>query len=68
VIKTVFKKIEVDIIQNMAEDIRYSGSTITCVLMFGKRLYIANLGDSRTILIREGRKKNVPYNENCEQI
>lgn len=36
----------------MIEDARYSGTTCTSVLMFGNKLYVANIGDSRTILVR----------------
>lgn len=34
-------------------DVRYSGSTCISVLTFGTKLYIANVGDSRAILISE---------------
>lgn len=33
-------------------DIKYSGSTLTGVLFIGEKLYIMNLGDSRTILVK----------------
>jgi len=35
----------------MEKDTRYSGSTCVSVLTIGKKLYIANVGDSRAILI-----------------
>lgn len=38
----------------MTLDIKYSGSTFTGVLFFGDKLYVINLGDSRTILVRQG--------------
>lgn len=38
----------------MTLDIKYSGSTFSGVLFFGDKLYIINLGDSRTILVRQG--------------
>ena len=37
----------------MIEDARYSGTTCTSVLMFGNKLYVSNIGDSRIILVRQ---------------
>lgn len=34
-------------------DVRFSGSTCIGVLTFGNKLYIANVGDSRAILVSE---------------
>lgn len=36
----------------MAQDVRFSGSTCTSMITYGRRVYCANVGDSRTILIR----------------
>ena len=36
----------------MVSDVRMSGSTCVSVLCFGRRIFIANVGDSRTILIK----------------
>jgi serine/threonine protein phosphatase PrpC len=36
----------------MVSDVRFSGSTCVSVLTFGRRVYVANVGDSRAILIR----------------
>ena len=47
----MFSRIEDDL-SKMAEDIRYSGCTCTIVLLFGSKMYVANLGDSRIILVR----------------
>lgn len=35
----------------MGTDVRYSGSTCVSILVYGCHLYIANLGDSRAIII-----------------
>ena len=37
----------------MVSDVRMSGSTCVSVLCYGRRLFIANVGDSRAILIRQ---------------
>ena len=37
---------------NMPLDTRYSGSTCVSVMTIGKKLFIANVGDSRGIVIR----------------
>ena len=36
----------------MAQDTRYSGSTCVSVMTLGRKLYVANVGDSRGIVIR----------------
>ena len=40
-------------VDDMIEDARYSGTTCTSVLMFGNKLYVSNIGDSRIILVRQ---------------
>jgi serine/threonine protein phosphatase PrpC len=40
-------------IDEMIEDGRYSGCTCTSVLIFGNKLYVANLGDLRIVLVKE---------------
>ena len=35
----------------MVSDVRFSGSTCTSVITYGRKLYCANVGDSRTIII-----------------
>ena len=40
-------------VYKMVSDVRFSGSTCTSILTYGKRVYIANVGDSRTILIKQ---------------
>lgn len=37
----------------MISDVRFSGSTCVSLLTFGKRLFVANVGDSRAIVIRQ---------------
>ena len=36
----------------MVSDVRFSGSTCVSVLTYGRKLFVANVGDSRAILIR----------------
>lgn len=40
-------------IYSMVSDVRFSGSTCVSVLTFGRRLYVANVGDSRAIVIKQ---------------
>ena len=40
-------------VYNMVADVRFSGSTCTSVITYGRKVYCANVGDSRTILIRQ---------------
>ena len=44
----------------MGVDVRYSGSTCVSLVTFGQNLFIANLGDSRAIIINED-----PVNKLC---
>ena len=37
----------------MVSDVRMSGSTCVSVLCFGRRIFVANVGDSRAILIKQ---------------
>ena len=39
-------------VYKMVSDVRFSGSTCTSIITYGKKVYCANVGDSRTILIR----------------
>lgn len=39
-------------VYSMVKDVRFSGSTCVSVLTYGRKLYVANVGDSRAILIR----------------
>jgi serine/threonine protein phosphatase PrpC len=41
-------------VYKMVSDVRFSGSTCTSILTYGRKVYCANVGDSRTILIRAG--------------
>jgi len=47
---------------HMGTDVRYSGSTCVSLLTFGRHLFIANVGDSRAIIISQDpndpRRKN----------
>lgn len=37
----------------MGTDVRYSGSTCVSLLTYGQHLFIANVGDSRAIIIKQ---------------
>jgi len=45
---------------NMMQDTRYSGSTCVSVMTLGRKLYIANVGDSRGIVIKSVTNSNDP--------
>lgn len=36
----------------MVSDVRFSGSTCVSVLTYGRKVFVANVGDSRAIVIR----------------
>lgn len=51
-------------VYKLVADVRFSGSTCTSIITYGKKLFIANVGDSRTVLIRahpsgEGKSKTL---------
>ena len=37
----------------MGTDVRYSGSTCVSVMTYGRHLFIANVGDSRAIIVKQ---------------
>lgn len=39
-------------VYSMVADVRFSGSTCVSLMTFGRVLYVANVGDSRAILIK----------------
>ena len=39
-------------VYRMVSDVRFSGSTCTSMISYGRKVYCANVGDSRTILIK----------------
>lgn len=41
-------------VYKMVSDVRFSGSTCTSIITYGRKVYCANVGDSRVILIRAG--------------
>ena len=49
--KTAFIESQEDVCK-MPQDTRYSGSTCVSVMTLGRKLYIANVGDSRGIVIK----------------
>ena len=40
--------------QTSGIDVRFSGSTCVSIITYGNKIYVANVGDSRAILIRKG--------------
>jgi len=40
--------------QSSGIDVRFSGSTCVSIITYGNKIYVANVGDSRAILIRKG--------------
>jgi len=40
-------------VYKMVSDVRFSGSTCTSIITYGRKVYCANVGDSRTVLIRQ---------------
>ena len=42
----------------MGTDVRYSGSTCVSILTYGRHLFMANVGDSRAIIIRQDPNDN----------
>lgn len=52
----------------MEKDTRFSGSTCVSVLTIGNKLYIANVGDSRAILIKSIQDINGAESEECSAI
>ena len=49
----------------MVSDVRFSGSTCTSMITYGRRVYCANVGDSRTILIRAS---NTPDGKSSDSV
>ena len=47
-------------VYRMISDVRFSGSTCTSIITYGRKVYCANVGDSRTILIRTGNAGDEP--------
>mmetsp|Transcript_5104 Transcript_5104/g.7774 ORF Transcript_5104/g.7774 Transcript_5104/m.7774 type:complete len:89 (-) Transcript_5104:501-767(-) len=50
---------------NMAQDTRYSGSTCVSVMTLGRKLYIANVGDSRGIVIKAAPNNGGEPSQQC---
>lgn len=43
-------------VYNMVSDVKFSGSTCVSILTYGRKLFSANVGDSRAITIRADPK------------
>lgn len=52
VFENSFLQSNYEINNNLGYDTRFSGSTCVSLLTFGKKLYVANVGDSRGIVIK----------------
>merc|ERR1712228_243282 len=65
ILKLSFERIESELNQLQTDnlldfDINYSGTTATIGLVAGNKLFVANLGDSRTVLATKQNHRNVP--------
>jgi serine/threonine protein phosphatase PrpC len=54
-LRSAFKKTNDSLCNTQGLDVRFSGSTCVSVLTFGRKIYVANVGDSRSILVRQGK-------------
>ena len=45
--------------QSSGIDVRFSGSTCVSIITYGNKIYVANVGDSRAILIRKGQEDDL---------
>ena len=48
-------------VYKMVSDVRFSGSTCTSIITYGRKVFCANVGDSRTILIRQNPQGEGKY-------
>lgn len=51
----------------MPMDTRYSGSTCVSVMTIGKKLFVANVGDSRGIVIKSLSEQQVNEGKNSKE-
>ena len=56
-INKAFDLMELEI-DEMIENGRYSGCTCSSALIYGNKVYIANIGDSRTIMVKKKLDKH----------
>ena len=52
-ISKVYKSIEHSLVKDTNLNLRFSGSTCVSVLIIGDKLFCANVGDSRAILVKK---------------
>ena len=62
------QKLDQDLISKNTIDTRLSGSTGIITVVFNKRVVVANVGDSMSILIKDNKKNYVCKNLNRELV
>lgn len=64
VLKAAFMEVEHNL-WRIPEDVRYSGSTCASVLIIGRKMYVANIGDSRVLLVKKGNDHSKKESEDA---
>lgn len=50
-----YRKTDVDFLESERDSFRDDGSTASAAVLVGSHLYVANVGDSRTVISRAGQ-------------